>query len=86
MIAVVSDILDWKLSRSLTGGQKTKDLSGSFDHNRRFRVLVMLGKAVELSHSLTCVDSSNAFQVDPGYMLKFQIEMFKLILFLRSNP
>ena len=110
MITIVSNLLDWILSRSLIGCQRrgaharapslegaretqtseglsnALDLSGSFESIRPFRVLVMPGKAVELSLSLTCADRSNAFQVDPGYTLNLEVEMFKLILCLRSNP
>ena len=46
----------------------------------------MLGSTVELSLSLTYADRLNALQVDPGYMLNPQVEMFKVILYLRSNP
>ena len=59
------------------------DLSGPFERTRPLRIFVMLYKVVELSLSLTCADRSNAFQVDPGYMLNLQVEMFKLILCLR---
>ena len=54
--------------------------------HRLFGVLVMQGKAVEFSLSLTCADLSNAFHAGPCYMLNLQVEMFKLILCLRSDP